>query len=205
MEIGMGGTVAKLVATGSAVVSIVLTDGRRSPNPFSWSAEQMVSIRKREAMDAAAVLGIDVQFIDAPELWSPANFKNAKEHLRGMLSELCPVEIYTHHSEFDRHPTHQQAGRLTLEALGEIGLSSPYTLWAYEVWGLFPKWDRLEIIDAYIALKIKAISAHKSQIASIPYTEGIIGLNRWRAVFADPGQHSPPAIFAEAFIRLSPS
>jgi len=41
MEIGMGGTVAKLSASGCSIISVVLTDGR-SPNPLdSVKAREM--------------------------------------------------------------------------------------------------------------------------------------------------------------------
>jgi LmbE family N-acetylglucosaminyl deacetylase len=59
-------------------------------------------------------------------------------------------------------------------------------VWGYEVWGLFPEWNRFEDISDQIGKKLAAIDEHKSQIAAIPYADGIAGLNRWRAVFAGP-------------------
>jgi LmbE family N-acetylglucosaminyl deacetylase len=37
MEIGMGGTVAKLVEEGAEITSLIVTDGGRASNPFRWT------------------------------------------------------------------------------------------------------------------------------------------------------------------------
>lgn len=36
-----------------------------------------------------------------------------------------------------------------------------------------------------------SIMEHQSQVATIPYGKGVLGLNRWRAVFADPKAAAP--------------
>jgi LmbE family N-acetylglucosaminyl deacetylase len=84
MEIGMGGTAAKIGATGCAITSVVLTDGRRSPNPFEWPEETMAQIRKEETSKAASVLGIsEVVFFDLPDLKEHNNYRLAtKSNLR---------------------------------------------------------------------------------------------------------------------------
>jgi hypothetical protein len=75
--------------------------------------------------------------------------------------------------------------------------------WAYEVWGPFAKWDRLEYIDAYVENKRLAIAEYRSQVATIPCGEGVLGLNRWRAVFADPMEAVPAGTYAEVFLRVA--
>jgi len=204
MEIGMGGTVAKMAELGTFVSSVVLTDGRRSANPFSWTEDEMARVRKEEAKKAAAILGInEIIFFGLPELETESgNYQLAKQKLRELITQLRPDEIYTPHSDLDKHPTHQQAGQLVIECWRELRSVSQAKVWAYEVWGLFSTWDRFEPIDGQIGKKLLALSEHRSQIASIPYGEGIIGLNRWRAVFADPHQEKPKAAFAEVFISV---
>ena len=76
-------------------------------------------------------------------------------------------------------------------------------IWAYEIWGPFATWDRLEYIDRYVAKKMAAIAEHQSQVATIPYGEGVLGLNRWRAVFADPKASAPAGVYAEVFRRIT--
>ena len=36
----------------------------------------------------------------------------------------------------------------------------------------------------------------------IPYGEGMLGLNRWRAVYADPMEDAPAGTYAEVFLRV---
>jgi hypothetical protein len=114
-----------------------------------------------------------------------------------------PVEIYTLHPEQDRHPAHRLTGRLVRESLLTVGLAQSGGLWAYEVWGPFAAWDRLEYIDATVAKKMLAIAEHRSQVATIPYGEGVLGLNRWRAVFADPKASALAGAYAEVFLRIT--
>jgi hypothetical protein len=95
------------------------------------------------------------------------------------------------------------AGYLVVESIRENIPPSIKSLWAYEVWGLFPNWDKIECIDGQIGKKMLAIAQHKSQVATIPYSDGVIGLNRWRATFADPHQMEPVGAFAEVFLSTS--
>jgi LmbE family N-acetylglucosaminyl deacetylase len=202
MEIGMGGTVAKKVASGSQVTSVILTDGRRSPNPFKWPEETMAKIRKQEATKAALVLGVkEAIFFDLPGLKNNLHYHLAKDQLDKLIKQLQPEEVYSLHEHWDRHPTHRLAGQLTRECLEKTSVPIE-AVWTYEVWGLFPRWDRTEYIDEQIGKKLQAIGEHKSQIASIPYGEGIIGLNRWRAVFANPQQTVTKGAFAEIFLSM---
>lgn len=203
MEIGMGGTAAKLAQQGASLTSVVLTDGGGSANPFELSTESLVRLRQQEARKAAAILGIqDVLFCELPDVKSPQNFNTAREKVSAILSRIAPEEVYVLHPELDRHASHQIAGKIVLEALR--GIQAKHTrIWAYEVWGLFHHWDRFEDISAVIGKKLQAIAEHRSQIACVPYTEGVMGLNRWRAVFADPKQDSTQASFAEVFLQLS--
>ena len=202
MEIGMGGTVAKLSASGCSIVSVVLTDGRRSPNPLSLSQEEMAEVRSKETKRAAKILGVnqticfDLESIATPELSDTATRK-----LSEVINSVMPEEIFTLHPELDRHPTHRLTGKISLDAIKQSHLQN-LMLWAYEVWGLFNRWDRFEDITDQIWTKLRAIGEHQSQLAAIPYAEGITGLNRWRAIFADPKQEKVTAAFAEVFLEL---
>ena len=197
----MGGTVAKMAEAGDSIRSVVMTDGRRAPDPTSIGPEKMAALRKDESEKAASVLGVaKTKFFNFESVASEESCREATEELIDVIDSFHPEEIYTLHPELDRHPSHRAAGRICLEALK--GNNSKISVWAYEVWGLFPKWDRLENITDQIERKLAAIDEHKSQVAAIPYTEGIAGLNRWRAVFADPHQVSAEGEYAEVFIKL---
>jgi LmbE family N-acetylglucosaminyl deacetylase len=204
MEIGMGGTVAKLVGEQAEITSLVVTDGGRASNPFGWTEQRMAEVRRAEALRAAEVLGVkDVIFCDQPDAADEVDVEAVRRKLVEVMTRLKPTEVYTLHEELDRHPGHRQAGRLVRESVSESGLRPGGGVWAYEVWGPFARWDRLEYIDAYVGKKRLAIAEHRSQVATIPYGEGMLGLNRWRAVYADPMADAPAGTYAEVFLRVA--
>lgn len=203
MEIGMGGAVAKMAQAGNEIISVIVTDGRRAPDPSSIGPEKMAEMRLMESQNAARVLGIrDTVFFSFESIVSDTSISEATAKMAALLDSFLPNEVYTLHPELDRHPSHRMAGKLTVEALKKSSRTQT-PLWAYEVWGLFPKWDRLEDITNQLETKVAAIGEHKTQVAAVPYIDGIVGLNRWRAVFADPNQSKVEAEYAEVFLRLN--
>jgi N-acetylglucosamine malate deacetylase 1 len=204
MEIGMGGTIARLIEERAEITSVVVTDGGRASNPFGWSEQRMAEVRRTEALRAAEVLGVkNVIFCDQPDAADEVDVEAVKRKLVEVMTRLKPEEVYTLHEELDRHPGHRQAGRLVRESVGESGLTPSGGVWAYEVWGPFARWDRIEYIDAYVEKKRLAIEEYRSQVATIPYGDGVLGLNRWRAVFADPMEDAPAGTYAEVFLRVA--
>ena len=202
MEIGMGGTVARLAET-AAITSVVVTNGGRASNPFGWTEQRMAEVRRAEALAAAGILGVkDAVFLDEPDAAEDVNTTAVRQKLAEIIHRVRPVEVYALHAEHDRHPAHRLVGKLVTEVLRETGHTPSGGAWAYEIWGPFSEWDRLEYIDAYVAKKMLAIAEHRSQVATIPYGEGVLGLNRWRAVFADPKASAPAGVYAEVFRRL---
>lgn len=203
MEIGMGGTVAKLVESRAVITSVVVTNGGRSSNPFALTEQRLAEVRRGEALRAARVLGVrEVVFLDQPDEAEEVDAKTVHKKLAELLEHLKPTAVYTLDEELDRHPAHRLTGRLTRECVLGTGISLRDGAWAYEIWGPFETWDRLEYIDHYVTKKMLAIATHQSQVATIPYGEGVLGLNRWRAVFADPQASAPAGVYAEVFRRV---
>jgi LmbE family N-acetylglucosaminyl deacetylase len=164
----------------------------------------MAEVRRGEALHAASVLGVkDVIFCDEPDAAEEINAPAVKQKLVEVLARLRPTEVYTLDEELDRHPAHRLAGKLARECVLEAGLAPSGGIWAYEIWAPFATWDRLEYIDRHVAKKMAAIAEHHSQVATIPYGEGVLGLNRWRAVFADPKASAPAGMYAEVFRRIT--
>jgi LmbE family N-acetylglucosaminyl deacetylase len=203
----MGGTIAKLAGPQAHVTSVVITNGGRASNPFGWTEREMAKVRNAEALRAARVLGVqDVLFCDQPDAAEEIDAPTVKRKLIELLAQLQPAEVYTLDEEADRHPAHRLAGKLARESILESGIVPPAGLWAYEVWGPLVAWERIEYIDAQVAKKMLAIAEHRSQVATIPYGEGVLGLNRWRAVFADPAALTPAGVYAEVFrlVEITP-
>lgn len=204
MEIGMSGTVVKLVESMAVITSVIVTNGGRSSNPFALTEQRMAEVRRGEALSAAGVLGVhDVIFCDEPDAAEEINAPAVKQKLVEILARLRPTEVYTLDEELDRHPAHRLAGKLARECVCEADLAPSGGIWAYEIWEPFATWDRLEYIDRHVAKKMAAIAEHHSQVATIPYGEGVLGLNRWRAVFADPKASAPAGMYAEVFRRIT--
>jgi LmbE family N-acetylglucosaminyl deacetylase len=201
MEIGMGGTAATLADAGHSLLSVVITDGRRSPDPNGVGQDAMARLRQEEGVRACQRLGINAtNFLGFKSIASEEAVRQATGELVRVIVEFQPDEVYTLHPELDRHASHRAAGKVTVDALTQS--NSEAEIWAYEVWGLFSHWDRLDDISDQLETKLAAIREHSSQTAAIQYDEGIAGLNRWRGVFADPHQEKSPARYAEVFIKL---
>ena len=67
IEIGAGATAAKLAAMGKDVCFLICTDGRFGDGnaPEGIHGEDLVALRKKEALASASILGInDVRFLD---------------------------------------------------------------------------------------------------------------------------------------------
>ncbi|MEQ9619528.1 MAG: PIG-L deacetylase family protein [Deltaproteobacteria bacterium] len=205
MEIGMGGTVARLIDAGVNVISFVVTDGRRSTSVYGLSEEEMVQVRESEAREAVGILGIDfLILLGLDDVKSGGSQEKFKNELKAAFARFKPGEVYMPHPEIDKHPTHRTVSQMVLETMKEIPpgeLSKGFKLWCYEVWTPFPNYDRIEDISLQMHMKNAAIEAHRSQVEYKNYTEGISGLNRYRAVF---NETSGVTImdYAEVFIEI---
>jgi LmbE family N-acetylglucosaminyl deacetylase len=205
MEIGMGGTVTKLINQEFNVISFVVTDGRRSTSISHYSEDEMAEIRKREAQEAGRILGIeDLIFLGLHDVKSPGNQRGLKERLWEITDRFRPIELFTPHPKIDKHPTHRNVSSLVVETLDEMNkdkLLPPIRIWCYEVWTPFEKYDWIEDISGYINVKTAAVGAHRSQIEYKNYSQGIKGLNRYRAIFHDTSGITKMK-YAEVFVEL---
>jgi N-acetylglucosamine malate deacetylase 1 len=149
MEIGMGGTVAKLVDSMAEITSVVVTNGGRSSNPFALTEQRVADVRREEALCAAGILGVkEVIFCDEPDAAEEINTTSVARRLVGILARLRPTEVYTLDEELDRHPAHRLAGKLARESVLEAGIVLSGGIWAYEIWGLFATWAALSTSTA---------------------------------------------------------
>lgn len=203
LEIGMGGAAAKLLSAGYQLVSVVVTDGRRSTNIDNLSQDSLAAVREEEVRKSCKILGISsLHTLGLRDLNTKENTDSFRQSLGEILWDTPPEEIYIPHPEIDKHPTHKKVSSVVLDLLGELKSDNLVTLacWCYEVWTPFERYDRIEDITDYIKLKTQAIKAHKSQIAYKDYVEGMLGLNRYRAVFDETSGFSDME-YAEVFIK----
>jgi len=202
LEIGMGGTTCLLLEKGIEVISIVVTDGRRSANPLDLTTEELVRTREEEVIESSGILGVELSLLHFSDMESEANKHEFSSKMGEIINELRPDEIYLPHPEIDKHKTHRTVSRLTLDSLNTVVKQNAFEFecWFYEVWTPFPSYDRIEDITSFADTKRRAIEAHKSQTAYKDYTDGVMGLNRYRGVFNDTADGFAP-FWAEVFIK----
>lgn len=106
-ELGMGGTIARLVQQGHKVTLIDLTDGEPTPH---GSPE----IRQREAAAAARVLGVERVALGLPNRRLEPTLA-ARDLLAGAFRTLRPEIVFGPFHE-DAHPDHVAAAQLVDDA-----------------------------------------------------------------------------------------
>ena len=57
-EMGMGGTIARLIQEGKEIVSVICTNGDKGSSDPSMKPQDLEKIREREELAAAKILGV---------------------------------------------------------------------------------------------------------------------------------------------------
>lgn len=182
VEIGMGGTIAKLSNEGKRIGICDLTNAELSSNGT-------VDIRKKEAKEAAGILGVTVRTsLGLPD----RGLYETDEYIRKIASVIRkykPQVIFTPYWE-DRHPDHGNCTRLVEEAVFSAGIRKYETedveqphkvekVYFYMING-FHKPDFAIDISAFIDKKMDSLRAYKSQFVrtddsfSTPLVNGYI-------------------------------
>lgn len=126
IEIGAGATAARLAAAGKYVSFLICTDGRYGLEhaPVGTSPEQLVGIRKAEAVASAKALGVeDVRFLDL----SDGGFYDFDELLRRtaqVIGEFRPQLIFAPDPDVSSecHVDHRRVG----ECAKRLGFFAPF-------------------------------------------------------------------------------
>lgn len=165
VEIGMGGTIAKLAAEGKNVAICDLTDADLSSNGN-------VDLRKKEASEAAAILGVKERIsLGFPDrgLFLQDNYIRK---IAALIRKYKPQIIFAPYFE-DRHPDHGNCARLVEEAVFSAGIRKYKTetddvphkaarVYFYMINGFHKPDFTIDISDT-IDQKIAALRAYKSQ------------------------------------------
>ena len=182
--LGCGGIIALKREQGVPVKVVFVTDGGGSHKGNSKiTREEIVQIRKQEALTALNILGVpskDVHFLNkcdgALHKMTEAEQQQTLEEMAQLLGDFHPQEVYVTHSK-DRSPDHETTYQLVTEAIAKAGVK--VDLWQYAIWLL---WDSLlfrdlkleELTGAYqLAIykvqskKEKAIKTYRSQYLPI--------------------------------------
>jgi len=184
VEIGCGGTVAKLTDAGKRVVVVDLTKGE-------LGTRGSADIRSREAAQASEILGLaDRENLGLPDghvRSEPA----AKRRVVETIRRWKPESILVPHS-VDRHPDHVRASELVYESAFLAGLPRfeadgegfrPRRLFYYLGWSDFEPTFIVDI-TAQFEQKMAAIFAFETQFvpaaSTDPQTELTSPTTEWR-------------------------
>ena len=198
IEIGCGGTIARLAELGADITFVYLTSGDQG----SFEYENLSVIREKEASIAAKILGAnEVEFYRQADGFLAPTLE-VKLKLISLIRAKKPDYVFTH-SSFETIADHKACFEIVSNAVEAA--SGPWfpkagketwqvkALLGFEVWNAMPSPSLTIDITKFMKLKIMAINAHKSQTEGISYIEGVEGLGKYRAAFAKKKG------FAEAF------
>jgi len=170
VELGCGGTLAKLAALGKRTAIVDLTEGE-------MGTRGSVAERYQEAADAAKILNVGHrQNLKIPD----AGIRDTDENrlkLIGVLRSLRPRMVFAPYPD-DRHPDHIHAGNLVREScfysgVGKVGplLGEPFRpemILYYMVSTDFPPLIVSDISEHFDA-KVASIKAYRSQFYNPEY------------------------------------
>jgi LmbE family N-acetylglucosaminyl deacetylase len=205
--IGCGGAIARHARSGCTVHVAFMTDGRWGEgglyDPAMTGAErarrqaELVETRKREARDAAAVLGThELHFLDRPD--SALRPDDATvDALASVLASLRPQLVYLPFV-YDLHEDHWQTNRVFAAAAGRLDERDARAMRVrgYEVWTPLLA-NRVADITELMPLKREALAKFASQLRDQDYAHIVEGLNAFRSNGAFGGSG-----YAEAFHEL---
>jgi LmbE family N-acetylglucosaminyl deacetylase len=172
IDFGCGGTLAKWAAGGCAVSELVLTDGSKGSWDPTADRAALVALRRDEQRAAAAALGAgEVVFLEHVDGELESGLAERAEVCR-VIREVRPDVVLGHDpwKRYRLHPDHRHAGHLVVEGIvaardphffPEQGLAphrpAVLLLWEADVV------DHVESIEGFLAVKLRALLAHRSQ------------------------------------------
>ena len=218
-DIMAGGSVARWVAEGHDVHSVIVTRGDKGHEDFTITADRVAVLREREQREAAAILGVQrltfLDFEDGELAWAGPALAEAATRL---IRTERPDTVVTHdpfagapgYRVPQLHPDHRAVGAAVVDAC-YFRAPGPLYYPAQRADGLVPHRVREVLLimsdhaDHAIDIggsfedKVRAVRAHVSQFADHPDVRAFLaGLAaRAGAAFGVP--------LAEGFKRLSPS
>ncbi len=197
VEIGCGGTLAKMIKAQFSCQLLVVTSGEAGGHGVEPA--ELAKVREEEAVKASKVLGAkDIHFCRYPDGLTGYTHEMKLQIIR-FIRELRPKYVFTH-SAYDHFPDHKVVNELTLSAI--TAASGPWypqvdlpphsvpNIFGYEVWNPINKFQQVVDISDYMDLKLKALGCHVSQIKKIDYTQAVIGLGNYRGVMAGGSKYA---------------
>lgn len=189
-SLGVGGTLAGLVAAGAEPLVCVVTDGEATPGT-GLDAAEVVARRRGEAETACSVLGVGAPvFLHLPD-------GRVRDHVVRLAAEVVRL-VAEHRADgvfapwlLDGHDDHEAVSR----AVALADLPAETAVWAYETWApLVP--NRVVDVTVHQDVKERAVAAHVTAHLSFDIA-ALVALGRYRSAHGLRGLGH-----AEAFLVL---
>ncbi|MGI2293493.1 PIG-L deacetylase family protein [Paenibacillus sp. GXUN7292] len=192
LEIGCGGTLAKLSAEGHKVTMVHVANGNKGHKVIP--TEELRLMRKQEAIAAGKLIGAEVISLDVPDLSVKSDSDELVQKLVQVIRRVKPDYMITHPPE-DYMKDHMEVSRAVFDAsfaatvpyydeasgLAEHHKVAPiYYMDTLAGVGFLPT-EYVDISD-YIELKIQMNDCHQSQIKWLYEHDGIDFLDFVRTV-----------------------
>jgi LmbE family N-acetylglucosaminyl deacetylase len=181
-EFFCGASLIRWARAGHEIHYVLLTNGNKGGND-DLQPEQLRSIRQKEQLQAAAIIGVrHVQFLDHEDGFLMSTLEIRREIVRIIRQEkpdilvTCdPTLLYNWFGRIN-HPDHRAAGQVVLDAVYPAAGNSHYFPELQEKEGLQPHtpsevWISLPLVATTVLdvtdtwdIKIKALKEHQSQI-----------------------------------------
>lgn len=132
--LGCGGTIIRKKQAGADVKLVFMTDGSGS-HAHLMNAQKLKEIRRDEAVEAAAVLGLDRQkdvfFLEFKDGGLKFNQQKALPKILDILADVCPEEVFIPYSK-EEPPDHWVTNQIVQSALQKSVLN--LTVYEYPIW-----------------------------------------------------------------------
>jgi bacillithiol biosynthesis deacetylase BshB1 len=164
-ELGMGGTIARLVADGHRVLLLDLTDGEPTPCGDRET-------RAREAAEAARILGAERRTLDLPNRTLVHSIE-ARHRVAAVIRGFRPEVMFVPYFE-DAHPDHVAGTRIVEDARFDAKLTKTdlpgdpwHAKWLFHYYAthlrIVPQPSFLVDTTGFAARKREAVLAYRSQ------------------------------------------
>jgi N-acetylglucosamine malate deacetylase 1 len=197
IELGCGGTEAKLAGKGYEITHVYLTSGDAGSQTVP--GDELARIREKEAIAAAGTLGVSgVEFLRYRDGLTGFTREMKIEIIR-LIRARKPHIIFVHERN-ETSDDHKITSDLVLSAIGGAagpwfqeageGTWSPETILGYEVWHPLGRYELAVDISGTLERKIQSLLCYKSQIKDIWYDEAFRSLARYRGVMSLVGSEA---------------
>ena len=208
------GTIAKWIGDGATVRYVLCTDGGKGTTDPNVSSDELSKIREQEQADAVEILGVqELVMLHHPDGFLEDDHEFRRELVRQIRQVqpdvvLCP-EPYRKNLAW--HRDHRIAGQVTLDAVFPCARDHLHfvELWRDEglephktatilFWGTEQPDTTIDITES-LAVKTKAVAAHKSQMGG-RYPKEVEDFIRERA---QPPEGGSGFEYVEAFRKIN--